>query len=398
MKPFLISVLTGTALLLAADTAFSLRSGGTLVPRVDIATVQSKGGKLYIRAVASVPTNSWIRGSGELKKRGERPNKDGLMEYEFHYKAPPNYKGDKLSLVRATLTDSSVPPGVKGVLIYSENNEFQALLSEGTKRKAKGEPVVAGEEELKKKAAAEAEAPVKRQAAVVQEETAPKPEKKSWWKFGRKTSAQADVTPTPTPEAKKKRVAAAPVTEEKPKKRVPSATPTPTPEEVVVKKKSWLRNPFRRAAAEPVEAPAPTPEVKKRRAAAASVAEATPKRPGVSATPPPLPASEAETKTRTGWNPFRRKSVEPQDEAAPPISEQRRSGGVAEEKPRRTAASTMPSPSPTPKAKAKRKEEAPAEEQAAEQKKPSKMRYLNPVNWNPFKRKAEPTPSPSPEG
>src|ERR1700716_3990608 len=87
-----------------------------LVTRIETATVALKNGKLTVRLDAMAPTSpTLLPKGGKLVRRGEKPNKDGLIEYDCYYK-PGSYSGTKLRLVRASLTEH-VPPETKGARI-----------------------------------------------------------------------------------------------------------------------------------------------------------------------------------------------------------------------------------------------------------------------------------------
>jgi hypothetical protein len=143
----------------------------------------------------------------------------------------------------------------------------------------------------------------------------------------RKELAAPSPAPPPTPPPKKEKRPA-------PKKEVAKSTPTPTPQPVVKEKKKQSWNPFHRKHAEPTPSPepsvSPTPALVKKES---QVKKA-----------PPLPA------------------------ATPLPKKIERAPAKVEEAPRPTA---TPSPSPN------------------EKKKKSRLRYLNPLHWNPFHHEKE---------
>ena len=108
-----------------------------IVTRVDTATIVKKGKALSIVATGMGRTPTPIGRGGKLVRRnsGKPLNKDGLVEYDLKFFAVPNYTGFKMKPIRATLTDRSVPDGAKGVLVYGEYNQVDALLPEPKKRK-----------------------------------------------------------------------------------------------------------------------------------------------------------------------------------------------------------------------------------------------------------------------
>ena len=119
--------------------------------RIETASVTRKGDRIVIQAIGMGRTAATIRGGGQLLPRGQKhePNKDGLLEYDLYYVPPRDYSGDKLKTVKASLVESNVPPGVKGVRIYAEFNERNAMLPESKVRGRKPkEGFVATEEQL----------------------------------------------------------------------------------------------------------------------------------------------------------------------------------------------------------------------------------------------------------
>lgn len=109
-----------------------------LVARVDTATVTLKGNTLTIHAVGMGRTPSAMGRVGWMVPR--RPgvlNKEGLLEYEMVFSGVANYSGFKLKPVKASHRERSVPAGVKGVRIFTEFNERDALLPEPKKKQPK---------------------------------------------------------------------------------------------------------------------------------------------------------------------------------------------------------------------------------------------------------------------
>jgi hypothetical protein len=109
------------------------------VTRIDTATAVLKHGTLSIRLDAMAPTSPvLIPKGGKLVRRGEKPNKDGLIEYDLYFK-PGGYSGTKLRLVRASLTDR-VPPDTKGARIFAELNHIDALPAPPKAKKGSSAP------------------------------------------------------------------------------------------------------------------------------------------------------------------------------------------------------------------------------------------------------------------
>ena len=105
--------------------------------RVEDVTVRLKGKKLTIQTQGMASTPSFMGvGAHLLPHNGKRElNKDGLLEYDFYYKSPGNYSGDKLKPVKATLKETSVPAGIKGVRVFGEFNDMTRLLPEPKQKK-----------------------------------------------------------------------------------------------------------------------------------------------------------------------------------------------------------------------------------------------------------------------
>lgn len=349
LKATVLALAIFLALFVAPERADCASSNAKIVIRIDSAKAQLRGGTLVVHAVGVVRTGAMIRGGGELRRRNpnNQPNDDGLLEYELHSEAPANYKGDKLKSVKASLKESNVPAGVKGVRIYAQYNEMNAMLPVSTKKERvskKKEFAATGEESegteekaAKKKAAPGEEEPAvkKEQSAAVKKEPAVKksvpkkeevaraeepPEKKSrgWNPFRRKKAPVAQVSATPAPVSKKK-TAAQPVREEAAPKK--EATPkreevAPQPEEAEKKGRSWNWNPFRRKSAA-AQVTATPPEAAKKETTLKKVPSPTPS-PTVKekvTKKEEEPPKKEETKKKSRWrvwNPFRREPAEPE--------------------------------------------------------------------------------------
>jgi hypothetical protein len=127
-----VSVLSGIAVTPAATLEQKL------VTRVDTATVVLKHKALTINATGMGRTPTPMgRGGKLLRRKSDRPlNKDGLVEYDLVFHAVPNYTGFKLKPIKAKVTDRSVPEGVKGVRVFGEYNQVDALLPVAKTRKS----------------------------------------------------------------------------------------------------------------------------------------------------------------------------------------------------------------------------------------------------------------------
>jgi hypothetical protein len=125
------------AILWPCQAVFSASREQRLVARVDTATVILRGKSLTIRAVGMGRTPTAMgRGGWFVPRRPGVLNKQGLLEYEMVFAGVPNYTGFKLKPVKASHRERSVPAGVRGVRIYAEFNEKDALLPEPKKKKS----------------------------------------------------------------------------------------------------------------------------------------------------------------------------------------------------------------------------------------------------------------------
>ena len=126
----------------ASEIGICAEPDSKMVTRIETATAVIKNGKLTVRLDAMAQTSpTLIPKGGKLVRRGEKANKDGLIEYDCYYK-PGGYSGTKLRLVKASLTEH-VPPDTKGARIFAELNHVDAV-PEPPKKKSKlkeGEPL-----------------------------------------------------------------------------------------------------------------------------------------------------------------------------------------------------------------------------------------------------------------
>ena len=118
-------------------TGICAQSETKIATRIDIVGAMLKGNKLTIRVFGMGTTSSRFSQGGKLVRRNpdNQPNKEGLLEYNLVYKAPPNYTGFALKRVSASLKESHVPPGLKGVRIFSEFNHVDEMFPEPQKKK-----------------------------------------------------------------------------------------------------------------------------------------------------------------------------------------------------------------------------------------------------------------------
>jgi len=131
------AIIIGVSLLMLwpGQGMFSASREKRMVARVDTATVVRKGKGLTIHATGMGRTPSAMGRGGWIAPR--RPgvlNKEGLLEYELLFASVPNYTGFVMKPIKASYHEASVPAGVRGVRIYSEFNEKDALLPEPKKK------------------------------------------------------------------------------------------------------------------------------------------------------------------------------------------------------------------------------------------------------------------------
>ena len=145
----IISRRIGFAFIVLLASCFSSNPGSAeepkskIVTRVDTATAIMKGGKLVIQVEGVAPTSkSLLPKGGQLVRRGKDspPNKEGLLEYELHF-SPGNHPGDELVPVKATLTERSAPADIKGVRVFAELNQVDAMLPSPNEKKKKEKKV-----------------------------------------------------------------------------------------------------------------------------------------------------------------------------------------------------------------------------------------------------------------
>ena len=132
-------IILGACLLLLwpVEALFSASRQQRLVARVDTATVVLKGKALAIRAIGMGRTPTALgRGGWLVPRQPGVLNKDRLLEYEMVFAGDPSYAGFKLKPVKASHRERSVPAGVRGVRIFSEFNEKDALLPEAKPKKS----------------------------------------------------------------------------------------------------------------------------------------------------------------------------------------------------------------------------------------------------------------------
>jgi hypothetical protein len=289
MKATLFAFFISLAIFLTPETGLCAGRDTKIVTRIDTVTAVMKGGTLTIHVEGMASTPSMLGRGGELLKRGQAPNKDGLLEYELVFNPPQkNYTGDALKLVKTTLKVSSVPAGVKGVRIYAEYNEMDAMLPEPKPEPApkKKETVVVKEEPVLTK---------KEKPVAKKEEIAPKKEEQAatnqWWNPFHHKPATPQVNAPPAV-AKKQELA--------PKKKEP-----------VVKKE------------EPVIAKKEKPTLKQEELAPKKQEAATKKEALVLKKKEPVVKKEeattptTEEKKSQWWNPFHRKPATSQVNAPP---------------------------------------------------------------------------------
>jgi hypothetical protein len=405
------------ALLLPPETGLCARADAKIVVRIETVSATFKGGTLVVHAVGMGRTPALMKGPGQLQRRNQKqqPNNDGIMEYELYYVPPANYSGDALKPVKATLRESNLPPGVKGVMIYGEFNEKSVMLPTQkekparTKKTAEGFTEQTPKQEPPPKPEPKIEAPKKQEQVVKKQEAAPKKpdvtvEKKEsrGWNLN---PFHHKPTPTPTPSPVLKKVPPVKqqpvaVKEKAPKKEeqvIKKEETVPKKEEAKKKSSSWNLNPFRRKPTPAPEISTPVPESKKP-GPVVQQEKTTKKKEPEPGQKPALkkeevePRPEEKKKESRGWNlnPFHRKA-RPAPEGSPPVPELRKPEPAAKKEQPPQPESPKPKSTPKKEEQVTKKEEPAAKKEEA--KKKSRWKALNPLNWNPFGHKStEPQP------
>jgi hypothetical protein len=334
MKATLFAFFISLAIFLTPEMGFCATQGTKIVTRIDTVTAVMKGGTLtvHVEGMASTPS---LRG-GQLLKRGQKLNQDGLLEYELVFNPPQKpYSGDTLKQVKVNFKDSSIPVGTKGVRIYAEYNEMNAMLPEPKKQEPapkKQEPVVVKKEEP---VVAKKEKPVAKK-----EEMAPKKEEQGatsqWWNpFHHKPAAPQVSAPPPVPKKqelvlKKKEPVVKkeePVIAKKEKPTLKQEELAPKKQEAALKKeekKSQWWNPFHHKPA-PAQVNAPPPPKKEALVLKKKEPVVKKEEPVIAKKEKPTLKQEAATpkteeKKSQWWNPFHRKPAASPVNAMPPES------------------------------------------------------------------------------
>src|ERR1017187_2756220 len=371
MKATLFAFFISLAIFLTPEMGLCATQGTKIVTRIDTVTAVMKGGTLtvHVEGMASTPS---LRG-GQLLKRGQKLNQDGLLEYELVFNPPQKtYSGDTLKQVKVTFKDSSVPAGTKGVRIYAEYKEMNAMLPEPKPEPAtkKKEPVVVKKEES---IVAKKEKPVAKK-----EEIAPKKEEQGatsqWWNPFHHKPATPQVNAPPPPAPKKQELVLKkkepvvkkeePVIAKKEKPTLKQEATTPKTEE---KKSQWW-NPFHR---KPTPSPVNTmpPEPKKKENPIGVKEKPTLKQEELAPKKQETLTPKTEEKKSQWWNPFHHKPAASPANATPlepkkeELATKKKEPAVTKEKP------------------------APKKEEVAPKKEETKKKSH--WYWNPFHRKPD---------
>jgi hypothetical protein len=330
MKATLFAFFISLAIFLTPEMGLCATQGTKIVTRIDTVTAVMKGGTLtvHVEGMASTPS---LRG-GQLLKRGQKLNQDGLLEYELVFNPPQKtYSGDTLKQVKVTFKDSSVPAGTKGVRIYAEYNEMNAMLPEPKPEPAtkKKEPVVVKKEES---IVAKKEKPVAKK-----EEIAPKKEEQGatsqWWNPFHHKPATPQVNAPPPPPPKKQELVLKkkePVVKKEEPVIAKKEKPTLKQEELAPKKQEALKkeeksqwwNPFHRKPA-PAQVNAPPPPKKEALVLKKKEPVVKKEEPVIAKKEKPTLKQEATTpkteeKKSQWWNPFHRKPTPSSVNTMPP--------------------------------------------------------------------------------
>jgi len=140
MKATVLAAFLVSLVLLSTPTMGICAQGDSkLLTRIETVKARLRGRKLTVQAfgMASTPALIGLRAHLSPHNGNHEPNKDGLLEYDFYYKSPGDYSGDRLKPVKATLKEASVPPEVKGVRVFGEFNDMTRLFAEPRKKKKK---------------------------------------------------------------------------------------------------------------------------------------------------------------------------------------------------------------------------------------------------------------------
>jgi hypothetical protein len=382
LRATVLAFFVSIALFSTREMGIAAKADSKLVVRIETAKAVRKGGKIVIQVTGMGRTPAIVRGGGQLLHRGQKhePNKDGLLEYDLNYVPPANYSGDALKPVKASLVESNIPPGVRGVRIYAEFNERDVMFPESQVKAGKPkkeEFLGTGEPTVSKKEPAVTDEKPKPKKQEEMSRTVVEEKKSRGWNlnpFHRKPKPTPPPQPTPVSARLKKPIPVPPRQEiAQKKKELPAAA-----EEPKKKSRGWNLNPFHRRTA-----PAPRTEI------VVETKRPAPPRQKPEVTPIPAPkkqeaALERETpppqtkKKSRGWNlnPFHRRPAEPEVNAVAPPPQK-------------------PAPTPTREVTTLKKPEPPAatestppKKENVKKKKKKRWEDLNPLNWNPFKHKA----------
>ena len=139
MRANVFVVVIALALFLTTETGLSAKPELKKVTRIETVTAVLKHGKLVVHVEGMATTTALLPMGGELLRHSadHQPNKDGLLEYDLCFSPPRKNPGDKLKPVKATLKESSVPAGIKGVRIFAEFNQMDGMLPEPKQKKPK---------------------------------------------------------------------------------------------------------------------------------------------------------------------------------------------------------------------------------------------------------------------
>jgi hypothetical protein len=147
MKATVLAFLISLALFLTPTMGLCAQQDSKLMTRIEVVNAHLRGRKITIQAygMASTPALIGLRAHLSPRNGSHELNKDGLLEYDFYYKSPGKYSGDRLKPVKANLKETSVPPGVKGVRVFGEFNDMTRLFEEPKKKKKKKKSEESGE-------------------------------------------------------------------------------------------------------------------------------------------------------------------------------------------------------------------------------------------------------------
>ncbi|MEP6602864.1 MAG: hypothetical protein ABJB69_02840 [Spartobacteria bacterium] len=137
MKAKLFLLIAAALLLLNPESGMCANRELVKVTRIETVKAVMKRGKLFVAVEGMAKAKALIATGGRLLPHSadRQLNKDGLLEYDLVFTPPHKEPEKKLGPVRASLKESHVPAGTKGVRIFAEYNQIDGLIPEPKKKK-----------------------------------------------------------------------------------------------------------------------------------------------------------------------------------------------------------------------------------------------------------------------